>query len=362
MDDQYSLGIYYGWLGYAMIGSGEMRKASDYSSIALNLGQQINSYPIKGMAYANLIWASAERKLLDQAIEYSIEIEKIFNMYPPDAIVFFTSYSSLGLLYLFKGDSEKIFKIGKHLLDYGENHSNLRSKAIGYIVNSYGCFTEGDLVQAAEFCKKATECLEDPLFSLWANTFLGMIYLSHNQVEDGEELIRKSLPICQMLGIGWSATAMQVFQGAVLVAKGQISRGLKMLEGMRQLFIEKERYFCLYLAESIIAEIYFRMAMREENLDFTIIIKNLVFVITQLPFAQSRAETYLKKVIQMGQEVESKGFLHGRALFHMGLLLKSKKNRTAATEYFNSALQIFKRCNSEKYLKFCQEALNSIRC
>ena len=116
MDDKFSLGIYYGWLGYAMIGSGRVRESYDYSSKALKLGQEINSYPVKGLAYANLIWTCAEKKLLDQAIEYGIEAEKIFKLYNLEPIIFFTSRGSLGLVYLFKGDSDKIFEIAKDLL------------------------------------------------------------------------------------------------------------------------------------------------------------------------------------------------------------------------------------------------------
>ncbi len=173
--------------------------------------------------------------------------------------------ASLGLVYLFKGDSEKIFEIAKNLLDYGETHSNLRSIAVGYIINGYGCYAKGDFIRAAEFCKKAIECLEDPLFSEWAKVLLCMIYLVNNQIDDAEEIIRQSLPICQLLGIGYIETAAQVFQGAVLVAKGQISRGLKMLERVRRLFQDEERFFSLYIAEATLAEIYFRMAMRDQG-------------------------------------------------------------------------------------------------
>ena len=92
-----------------------------------------------------------------------------------------------------------------------------------------------------------------------------MIYLGNNQIDNAEEIIRQSAPICKLLGIGYIETAAQVFQGAILVAKGQISRGLKMLEKVRQLFEDEERYFSLYIAESTLAEIYFRIAMRSQE-------------------------------------------------------------------------------------------------
>ena len=47
IDDKYSLGIYYGWLGFAMIGSGKVREAYNYSDQSLKAGsgdQQLSSH------------------------------------------------------------------------------------------------------------------------------------------------------------------------------------------------------------------------------------------------------------------------------------------------------------------------------
>ena len=360
MNDKYSLGIYYGWLGYAMVGSGKMQEAFDYSSRASKLGQEINSSPVQGLAYATLIWTCAEKKLLDQAITYGNEVEKIFRQDNLEPIIFFTSRASLGLAYLFKGDSDKLFELAKDLLDFGESHSNLRGIAMGYIINGYGCYANGDFIPAAEFCKKAIECLDDPLFSEWAKILLCMIYLCNNQIDDADEIIGQSLPICQLLGIGYIETAIQVYQGAILVAKGQISRGIKMLERVRRLFQDEERFFSLYVAEATLAEIYFRIAMRDRGLDFRKVFQNLFFIVAKLPFAKSLAEAYLDRVIEVGQEIESQGFLHGQALLNKGLLLSLKKNKVMAKEYFQAALPILQKCKSEEHLNCCREALKSV--
>jgi tetratricopeptide (TPR) repeat protein len=360
IDDKARLGIYYGWLGFALIGYGKVQESHDYSSKALKLGQEINSYPVMGLAYANLIWTCCEKKLLDQGIQYGIEAEKISKLYDQEPIIFFTSYGALGLNYLFKGDSEKIFEIGKTLVDYGEIHSNLRSMAVGYIVHGYGCYASGDFDRAEEFCNKAIECLDDPLFSEWSKVLLCMIHLLNNQIEDAERVIKEILPICKRLGIGYIETATKVFQGAVWAAKGQISQGLRMMEEAHRIFIEDERFFSLYIAEYTLAEIYLKMAMRAQGLNFRIFLKNLIFIITELPFARRRAEAHLNRIIHVGQELKSQGFMHGQALFNMGLLLRSKGNKAAAMAYFNEALLIFQRCCSVSSLKRCQEALDSV--
>jgi tetratricopeptide (TPR) repeat protein len=245
-------------------------------------------------------------------------------------------------------------------MEYGEIHSNLRSMAVGYIVHGYGCYASGDFVRAEEFCHKAIECLDDPLFSEWSKVLLCMTYLIKNQIEDAEKLIQEILPVCKRFGIGYIETSTKVFQGAVLAAKGQLSQGLRMLEEALRIFQKDERFFSLYIAEFTLAEIYLKMAMRTQGLDFRIFIRNLIFIITELPFARRRAEAHLNNIIHVGQEIKSQGFLHGQALFNMGLLLRLKGNKASATAYFNEALPIFHRCSSVTSLKRCQEALDSV--
>jgi class 3 adenylate cyclase/tetratricopeptide (TPR) repeat protein len=358
--DKARLGIYYGWLGFALFGSGKVRDSYEYSSEALKLGEEIGSYPIMGLALANLTWACAELKLLDQGIRYGIEAEKIARLYKLEPMIFFQSLSGMGMIYLFKGNSEKNFEIGRALLEYGESHSNLRSIVVGHIITGYGHYTKGDFNRAIECCKKAIELLNDPLFSEWPKLFLCMNYLINDQIEEVEGLIGEILPFCKDLGIDYIVTAAQVLRGAVLVAKGRLSCGIKILEKDLRIFEDNGRFFSLYVMETAVAEIYFRIAIRARTLNPMDVIKNLGFIITKLPFSRRRAEAYLNKIIQVGREVESQGFVQGQALLNLGILHRLNRKTASARECFAEALQILERCASETYLQQAREALASV--
>jgi class 3 adenylate cyclase/tetratricopeptide (TPR) repeat protein len=358
--DKARLGIYYGWLGFALFGSGKVREAHGYSSQALKLGEEIGSYPIIGLAYANLTWTCAELKLLDQGIQYGIEAEKIARLYELEPMIFFQSLSGMGMIYLFKGNSEKNFEIGRALLEYGESHSNLRSIVVGHIITGYGHYTNGNFYRAIECCKKAIELLNDPLFSEWPKLFLCMNYLINDQIEEAEDLIREILPFCEDLGIGYIVTAAQAFRGAVLVAKGRLSKGIKILEKDLRIFEDNGRFYSLYVIETAVAEVYFRIAIRAQALKFKDLLKNLGFIITKLPFSRRRAEAYLNKIIQVGREVESQGFVQGQALLNLGCLHRLNGEAASARGCFSEALQIFERCTSETHLQQVREALAAI--
>lgn len=359
-EDKGLLGIYYGWLGFALFGAGKVRDSYEYSSKALQLGEAINSYPIIGLAYANLTWACAELKLLDQGIHYGVEAEKISRSYKLEPMIFFQSLSGMGMVYLFKGNSEKSFEIGRKLLEYGESHSNLRSLVTGHIITGYGYYTTGEFSRVVECCKKAIELLNDPLFSEWPKLFLGVSYLISGQIKEAEDLIQEILPLCKNLGIGYIVTAAQVLQGAVLVAKGKFSQGIKMLEKDLWIFGENGRFFSLYYLEAVVAETYFRIAMREGSIDLIDIMKNIGFFLTKLPLARRRAENYLNKIIEVGREVESQGFVHGQALLNLGFLHRLNGKPVLARECFVEALQVLEKCNSETCLQRAREALASI--
>ncbi|MGA9821363.1 MAG: hypothetical protein WBQ36_07195, partial [Desulfobaccales bacterium] len=358
--DKARLGIYYGWLGFALFGSGKVREAHGYSSQALKLGEEIGSYPIIGLAYANLTWTCAELKMLDQGIQYGIEAEKIARLYELEPMVFFQSLSGMGMIYLFKGNSEKNFEIGRALQEYGESHSNLRSIVVGHIITGYGHYTNGNFNCAIECCKKAIELLNDPLFSEWPKLFLCMNYLINDQIEEAEGLIREILPFCEGLGIGYIVSAAQVFRGAVLVAKGQLSQGIKILEKDLRIFEDNGRFYSLYAIETAVAEVYLRIAIRAQTLKFRDLIKNLGFIITILPFARRRAEAYLNKITQVGREVESQGFVQGQALLNLGCLHRLNGKAASARECFSEAQQIFERCTSETHLQLAREALAAV--
>ncbi len=274
-------------------------------------------------------------------------------------MIFFQSLSGMGMIYLFKGNSAKNFAIGRTLLEYGESHSNLRSIVVGHIITGYGHYTQGDFKQAIECCKKAIELLNDPLFSEWPKLFLCMNYLIDSQIDEAEDLIEEILPFLQKSGHRLHSDCGRSIARGRIGGQGPAFRGLKILEKDLRIFEDNGRYFSLYVMETAVAEIYFRIAIRAQGLNLRDLVKNLGFIITKLPFSRRRAEACLKKIIQVGRQVESQGFVQGQALLNLGCLQRLK-GRRPRPESFTEALQILERCNSETCLLQAREALSSV--
>jgi hypothetical protein len=91
-------------------------------------------------------------------------------------------------------------------------------------------------------------------------------------------------------------------------------------------FTEDGRFVSLYFLEFALAEIYFLMASQRPRLGFWTIVNNLGFILKEVPFARHKAETYLRRIIQVGQEVGAHGFMVNHAAHNLELLHRLNRN------------------------------------
>ena len=317
LSDKALLGSFYVWLCASLFNTGRVKESYRFNLKALELCKN-ESNTAFGMGYSNLIWCCAELRLLDQGIQYGEEVLAKRDDLEPMA--YFLSLGGLGLIYIFKGDSQKNFELGRILLEFGESHSDLRSMVVGYICMSYGHSSAGDFAKAVEWSKKAVELSNDPIFSVWPKLVLANFFIQTENFQEADQILREIIPFCQHLGMYYIVDWAQALYGAVLMAQGLYSRGMKMITEAVRVFTENGRFVSLYFIEFALAEIYFQMATRSRPLGFWPIVKNLGFILKEVPFARRKAETYLRKIIQVGQEIGASGFMQSHAALNLELL------------------------------------------
>jgi tetratricopeptide (TPR) repeat protein len=358
LSDKAILGIYYGWLGITLFCIGKAKESYEYSLKALELGKLTEGFSAIGLAYTNLTWACGELKLLDQGMQYGQEVLAKRNDLEP--IAYFLSLGGLGMIHLFKGDSEKNFELGRILQEFGESRSDLRSTVVGYICTSYAYYAAGDFLKATEWSKKAVELSNDPLFTVWPKLVLANYFAQTDLFQAADEILQEILLICQPLGMDYIVTSAQALHGVVLFASGQFSRGLKMIAGGLRVLTDNGRLYSRYLVEICLAEIYFQIASRARPLRVWDAVKNPGFMMKEVPFAKRKAKAYLNHVIRVGEEVGAKGFVHGRALLNLGLLYQQSGKEEQSKNCLCEAQQILAQCNSETISPQVRQALSAI--
>ena len=151
-----------------------------------------------------------------------------------------------------------------------------------------------------------------------------------------------------------------MYLGAALIGKGNMGRGLEMIEEAQGLFLENESKGFYTVSEYILGKVYLQIVERATPMTLSTIAKNIGFLIKNVPFASKKAEYHFKKAIEVAEEIGAKGTL-GQAYLDLGLLHKAKGRIDQARECISTSIDLFEQCEAEGFLKQAKEALASLR-
>ena len=359
LDDKGKTGMFYAWLGFALWFREEMRRSYQYLLKALELGEEIDDKQVIGYACTWLAYPCVELGSLEEAINFAERAQEIARLLPSDQYLFFKSLDGMAFAYVFRGESKKNNEIGRTLLDYGRSRSNIRCQVLGHFHMGHSYFAVGDFSSAIECYQRATEVSADPLYSQFPKYVLGVIYVMNGQFPEAEDVLKEVESFSRNYGTETYGTIVSGLLGGVLIAKGHMALGLKMIEDMRQSCLRTERKYFYATAEHILGKVYFQLVAGEGPISLSTMAKNIGFLVKNVPFAAKKAEQHFNKAIKVAKEIGFKGIL-GLAYLDLGLLHKLKKRNDQAKECFSEAIQIFKQCEAEAHLKQAKEAMGSL--
>ena len=360
LDDKARLGMFYAWLGFTVYGArGKPKDSYEYLNRALELGEEIGNQQVMGYACTWLNWTCADWGLLDEAIVFGEKAQEISKILDSDHYLFFKSLAGMGHTYWFRGECKKVSEIGKTLLDYGRRHSNIRSLAVGHIYTGTGYLAAGDFTPAIECYKRAIEVAADPFYAHWGRVFLCATYVFKGQYREAEGPLQELMSYCEEFLCENIRPHVRSFLAAVMIDKGHMSQGLKMVDEERQLFIKNERRTSHAMLELAMGKVYLEVVQGEGPKTLSFLAKNIGFLMKDVPFASQKAEAHFNKAIETAKEIGAKGML-GRAYLDLYLLHRAKRRKDQAQECILKAIQIFEECEAETYLKQAKEALASL--
>jgi len=360
VDDKARLGMFYAWLGFTVYGArGRPKDSYQYLSRALELGEEIGNQQVIGYACTWLNWTCADWGLLDKAIVFGEKAQEISRILDSDHYLFFKSLAGMAHTYWFKGESRKISEIGKTLLDYGRRHSNIRSLAVGHIYTGTGYIAAGDFTPAIDCYKRAIEVAADPFYAHWGRIFLGATYVYKGQFREAEGTLQELISYCEDFGCENIRPHAYSFLAIVMIDKGNMSQGLKMLDEERQSSLKNERRTSHAMFELAMGKVYLQVVQGEGPKSLSFLAKNIGFLMKDVPFASQKAEAHFDKAIEAAKEIGAKGIL-GQAYLDLCILHRTKRRKDRARECVLEAIQIFEECEAKVFLKQAKETLASL--
>jgi tetratricopeptide (TPR) repeat protein len=356
LGDKAGLGMFYSWMGLGLQCLERAKDAQQYLVKSLEIGEEIENDRIIGYACTWMSMTCSDLGFLDDALKYGIRAHEISKRIRFDPFLFLSSLRVMAIAYFFKGDCRKIDSIGRLMLEYGEKQSDPRGSAMGHIYIGIGYFSGGDMPSAIGPLKKGILISPDPLLSCTAKLALGGAYFLEGDVEEAEKNWVEVHKYCEEHGAGPVGALSRTALSSVYLVKGELSRGVKMGEELIGCHKENESRWRLAHHLCWLGNVYLRMAQRKGSTKFSILARNLRFIIRNILVAGRKAEEYLKKSVEVASQIGAIGLL-GQASLGLGVLYKAKGKTDVAGKYISEAIEAFEKCGAEGYLKQAREAL-----
>ena len=199
----------------------------------------------------------------------------------------------------------------------------------------------------------------DPFYSTsFTKLTLGLAHLLYGQFQEAEDVLQSALDFCEKRAMGQVTELAYIFLSPTLIAKGHMRQGIGILEKAQQVLIRNQRRVFYGSSEHILGLVYSQIATGPTPA-FSIMAKNIGFLVKNVPFASKKAEEHFNKAIEVLKEIGAKGFL-GAVYLDMGLFYKARKRTGQARECISKAIQVFEECEAEVYLAQAKNALESL--
>ena len=133
-----------------------------------------------------------------------------------------------------------------------------------------------------------------------------------------------------------------------------------MVEQALRTMLEAKRRCWYSSIEHSLGQVYLQIVNKSAPVSLSTMVKNIGFVLKNVPFAGTKAEEHFKKAIQVSKEIGAKGIL-AQAYLDLGLLHKAKGRKEQARECLTESVQIFEQYEAEAHLKQAKETLASLK-
>jgi class 3 adenylate cyclase/tetratricopeptide (TPR) repeat protein len=360
LNDRALLGIYYVWMGMTLMQRENFKDAYYYLNRALKLGDDIGDPKIVSSSSTWLAYTCADLGLLEEAVTHGQRALEIGKSIDSTQYPYHLALGAMGYVYWVRGESKKADRMGEALLEYGQKHSNIRSTVFGHWVKGFSFLVDGDFPSAIECNLKAINVSADPWYTQFPKLHLGLSYAYTGQFKEAMEPIEKLVSFCDSFGGEILGTPARVVLGAILVAKGQMAKGLKIIESVKQLWLENGCKWRYSNAEYLLGTVFLKMVDRSTSISFPLLQRNVGFLIRYLPFARNRAEHHFLKAIEVAEEIGAMGML-GHAYYHLGLLHKLKRDEQKVRDNITKAIYYLEKCQAETYLGKAKEVLAALK-
>ncbi len=150
-----------------------------------------------------------------------------------------------------------------------------------------------------------------------------------------------------------------MLNGVVLIEKGRMSQGFEMVKEIEQTSFRCHRKGVLPFFWYALGKIYLEIIQQTKPISILTILKNIGFIIQNVPTAYKKAIYWYSKSIEMAEETGAIG-IKAQALLDLGIIYRIKKQNDKAKKSLETAIEIFEEVGAYAFLKQAKQELDKI--
>jgi tetratricopeptide (TPR) repeat protein len=194
--------------------------------------------------------------------------------------------------------------------------------------------TTGNFAEAFENADEALRVSLSPIdrYSALGFRSMGMV-LSGEQVAEGVALAAQIVHELDTKGLTMTLVMPKLVMGVGTVMLGDMAHGMRMIEGA---IAEGERFGQTAvgpMGDMFRGETYLQMAIGGDKPPLAVMLRNLSFLLRNLPFARAKARRYLERSVDGARTMDAPFFV-ARGLYDLALLdMAAKRTREARARF-----------------------------
>ena len=286
---------------------------------ALEMGEALDDEYVTACAHVWLAYSLSEVGRPDEALPHA---EQAIQALKHDPIYITEAYSALGYARWTKGDAGETLRIGEKLLELGRTGPNTRAVAAGHWVLGEGYLSDGDFEAAAKCFTDSINESPEPWPSTHPRIHLAIAFIQMNRYDEAEPYLREVLALSEAKGAELTGTPAKALLGVLAFAKGDMARGMGMLEQVGTTWAGRRAYMRMGTLEAILGQLYLNLVASQSRVTLGLVARNIGFLARNALTAATVAEAHFKRAISICEESSAIGSL-GEANLGLSQLYKA---------------------------------------
>lgn len=216
---------------------------------------------------------------------------------------------------------------------------NPRTQALSLYMQAYVHLCMEEFVQSVELAERSAALSPDPFDRMCALGVKGITLTLMNRVDEGLQVLTQLRGEIQVGNFLMLYLFFDIPYGAAMVLGGRMAEGVRFIEAAIERFTEWGNETQPAFGHLVLGDIYTQIALGEQKPPLRVLLRNLGFVLLEVPRARRKAYMHLRQAVASAARIDN-DWIEGQAHYHLAKLERAAGGKAAAEAHLEKAQQL----------------------